>query len=138
MRVRRTGALPWTVGSAMRCQVNVLRLPGRIALAALLAASLSVGAAAPLQAEGRAEPIRVMLTVPKIAATKAVAVKPVATKARAVRARAGGFDWLAKRRPAAAEVQLASAGRGLPRQIGRGSWICSPAGFGQKSRCHAN
>jgi hypothetical protein len=79
--------------------------------------------------------------VPKIAATKAVASRAVApkamtSKAGVVRARAGGFDWLAKRRPAGAQVQLASAV--LPREIGRGSWICSPAGFGQKSRCHAN
>lgn len=119
----------------MRCQANFLRLTGRVALAALLAASLTVGAPAPLQAEGRAEPMRVMLTVPKVAAPKVVASK-------GTKARAGGFDWLAKRpaarTPAGAQVQLASAGRALPRQIGRGSWICSPAGFGQKSRCHAN
>ncbi|MBY6199755.1 hypothetical protein KUV65_00135 [Maritalea mobilis] len=24
------------------------------------------------------------------------------------------------------------------RQMGSGSWICSPAGFGQRSRCHRN
>lgn len=116
----------------MRCQANVLRARGGIVLAALLAASLSVGAAAPLRAEGRVEPVQVMLSVPKIAGPKIAA-----TRAGAMRSRAGGFDWLAGRRPVA-QVQLASAGRALPRQIGRGSWICSPAGFGQTSRCHAN
>ena len=126
-------------------QANVLRLPGRIALAALLAASLTVGTAAPLQAEGRAEPIRVMLTVPKVAGPKVAGPKvagpkvaaPRVASSRASATRAGGFDWLARRRPAARVELVAAEGR-MPRQIGRGSWICSPAGFGQTSRCHAN
>ena len=116
-------------------QANVLRLPGRIALAALLAASLTVGTAAPLQAEGRAEPMRVMLTVPKVAGPKVAAPRVASSRASATRA--GGFDWLARRRPAA-RVELVAAESRMPRQIGRGSWICSPAGFGQTSRCHAN
>jgi hypothetical protein len=106
------------------------RILGQGALALALAATLSLAAPVPAAAEARAEPIRIMLTVPKVAVLKTGAPK-------AARARAAGFDWLAKRRPMAAEVHLASAGRALPRQIGRGSWICSPAGFGQKSRCHA-
>jgi len=136
MRVCRDAGPSWTVGSAMRYQSNFPRLSGRIAVAALLAVSLTAGAPAPVQAEGRAEPMRVMLTVPKGAAARIAASKVSAAKVSGTRA--GGFDWLAKRRPAEAQVQLASAGRALPRQIGRGSWICSPAGFGQKSRCHAN
>lgn len=121
-------------------QANVLRLPGRIALAALLAASLTVGTAPPLRAEGRAEPMRVMLTVPKVAGPKVAGPKvaaPRVASSRASATRAGGFDWLARRRPAARVELVAAEGR-MPRQIGRGSWICSPAGFGQTSRCHAN
>lgn len=45
-------------------------------------------------------------------------------------------DWLAKRKPIAS-VTLVSAERAQV-QIGKGSWICSPAGFGKKSRCYSN
>ena len=46
------------------------------------------------------------------------------------------FDWLADRSNKARPI-LVSEVR-TPRQIGSGSWICSPAGFGKKSRCYAN
>ncbi len=65
------------------------------------------------------EPMKVSLRVPKVQVT-----------------RTAKFDWLAKR-GSSAKVTLASAER-TPSQIGRGSWICSPAGFGKKSRCYAN
>ena len=48
----------------------------------------------------------------------------------------GTFNWLPP-----ATVTRASyvpGARAIPRQIGRGSWICSPAGSGRGSRCYAN
>jgi hypothetical protein len=45
---------------------------------------------------------------------------------------ANGFDWLAKAEAAPATTVT------VRRQIGRGSYICSPAGFGRKSRCYSN
>lgn len=46
------------------------------------------------------------------------------------------FDWLADRgrslRPTLVSDEKPA------RQIGTGSWICSPAGFGKKSRCYSN
>ncbi|CUH67532.1 hypothetical protein TG4357_03063 [Thalassovita gelatinovora] len=43
------------------------------------------------------------------------------------------FDWLAK-----SGANDANASRKTVRQasLGRGSWICSAAGFGKKSRCY--
>lgn len=49
---------------------------------------------------------------------------------------AGTFSWLA--RPAVAPAALTPTKARLQRQIGRGSWICSPAGFGRGSRCYSN
>lgn len=70
----------------------------------------------------RAEPVGA-----STAASGRIAVKSVAGKG------AARFDWLAKRGPATpATVTRAS---GTP-ALGSGSWICSPAGFGSKSRCH--
>jgi hypothetical protein len=85
-----------------------------------LAALLAVAAPAPLLAEaGLREPLKVSLRLSKAAS-----------------AQAGGFDWLAKRRPDAQVVRVSLAA--APRQVGSGSWICSPAGFGKRSRCYAN
>ncbi len=85
-----------------------------------LAVLLAIAAPAPVLAEvGLREPIKVSLRLSKPAS-----------------ARAGGFDWLAKRRPDAQVVRVSLAA--APRQIGSGSWICSPAGFGKRSRCYAN
>lgn len=92
---------------------------GSKAAAALVAGLLCVAAPAPSGADAVAEPIRIALK----------AAKP--SQVRAVK-----FDWLAKRGPAP-RITLASAER-MPYQIGKGSWICSPAGFGKKSRCYAN
>ena len=64
-------------------------------------------------------PMKVALRMPK-----AQAIRPVK------------FDWLAKRGPRE-RVTLVSAER-TQSQIGNGSWICSPAGFGKKSRCYGN
>ena len=52
-------------------------------------------------------------------------------------ARMNGFDWLAKKTalvPARFNLDPAP----VPTQIGNGSYICSPAGFGHKSRCYSN
>lgn len=62
---------------------------------------------------------------------------------------AGATEGTAKLQPAAkaaraaASLNLLSAPRkGQPvvrvRAMGNGSWICSPAGFGQRSRCYQN
>jgi hypothetical protein len=58
---------------------------------------------------------------------------------------AAPFDWLAKKRVsrtgAVQEAVLVSTdGQAVvmrQRFFGKGSWICSPAGFGKKSRCFA-
>jgi hypothetical protein len=50
----------------------------------------------------------------------------------ASRTASNGFDWMAQtNRGATTRVTLVRA-------IGRGSYICAPAGFGRKSRCYAN
>ena len=41
-----------------------------------------------------------------------------------------GLNILAAPRPGGAVIRV--------RQMGSGSWICSPAGFGQRSRCYRN
>ena len=58
---------------------------------------------------------------------------------------ASATEGKAKLQPAAkaATLNLLSAPRqGQPvvrvRAMGNGSWICSPAGFGQRSRCYRN
>lgn len=58
---------------------------------------------------------------------------------------AAAFDWLAKKRVARSgvvngSVLVSSDGQRIvqrKRFFGKGSWICSPAGFGKKSRCFA-
>lgn len=53
------------------------------------------------------------------------------------------FNWLVKkhvaRSKAVENAVLVASEDATPTTIyGRGSYICSPAGFGQKSHCHAN
>ncbi|WP_101340307.1 hypothetical protein [Cereibacter azotoformans] len=50
---------------------------------------------------------------------------------------AGTFDWLSRPVVVVRASSEAPATR-VRRQIGRGSWICSPAGFGRGSTCYAN
>ncbi len=58
---------------------------------------------------------------------------------------AAPFDWLAKKRlTRSATVQdavlVSTDGQAVVKRqrfFGKGSWICSPAGFGKKSRCFA-
>ncbi|MFC2969125.1 hypothetical protein ACFOES_13550 [Acidimangrovimonas pyrenivorans] len=50
-----------------------------------------------------------------------------------------GFSWFSNGKTAA-EAKLARAALTTShsgRSLGHGSWICSPAGFGQKSSCKA-
>jgi hypothetical protein len=57
---------------------------------------------------------------------------PPHTTAQSSRAAANGFDWLA-RTTRTAPVRVTEV-----RQVGQGSYICAPAGFGRKSHCYAN
>lgn len=58
---------------------------------------------------------------------------------------AAAFDWLAKKRISRtglvqSAVLVSAEGQSVvqrKRYFGNGSWICSPAGFGKKSRCFA-
>ncbi|WP_296763211.1 hypothetical protein [Sediminimonas sp.] len=61
-------------------------------------------------------------------------------QAQVVRVKATqGFSWFSNGRTAA-EAERARSNLTLVqygRTLGHGSWICSPAGFGKKSRCFA-
>lgn len=46
--------------------------------------------------------------------------------------RANTFNWLQKTNRAGTQPIR------IVRQLGNGSYICSPAGFGRKSRCYSN
>ena len=50
-----------------------------------------------------------------------------------------GFSWFSNGRTAAEAEQARRNLTGIQsaRLLGQGSWICSPAGFGKKSRCFA-
>ncbi|WP_038072265.1 hypothetical protein [Thioclava pacifica] len=90
----------------------------RAAAAGLFAATLVIAApfgAASAQQTG-------MLEISPIK----VAVKSAAGKGSA------RFDWLAGRKSDAQPAQRVSTRRAP----GTGSWICSPSGFGSKSRCY--
>jgi len=50
--------------------------------------------------------------------------------AASMRAPTSGLNLLAAPRTGQPVVRV--------RSMGRGSWVCSPAGFGQRSRCHRN
>jgi hypothetical protein len=51
--------------------------------------------------------------------------------------RINNFDWLAAPR-AAQPVRFVPNRLRVIRQLGTGSYICSPAGSGRKSRCYSN
>ncbi|MFO1176249.1 MAG: hypothetical protein U1E48_13790 [Paracoccaceae bacterium] len=74
----------------------------------------------------------------------AVHAGPAAPRAGAMVRLPGGvvFNWLAPKKAPRAQIQdaeLTSAQDAAPiaqsRYFGHGSYICSPAGFGEKSRC---
>ena len=80
------------------------------------------------------------LTVPGLAWAQAALVetpqiqRPIAPAARA---RINGFDWMAKK-TAVIPARFSLDPVPVRAQIGNGSYICSPAGFGHKSRCYSN
>lgn len=79
---------------------------------AVMAFALALGAAA--QAES----------------TDATASRPAAVKTAAGQG-AARFDWLDTSGKPATPLRVAQSGA-----PGNGSWICSPSGFGSKSRCY--
>ncbi len=80
---------------------------------------------------GNAEAVigtRLLSAGPLVASTRAAAP---------VRPHAVAFDWLANGASAASKSKSKAAQKRNRVITGQGSWICSPAGFGQKSRCYA-
>ena len=61
------------------------------------------------------------------------AVRPV----RVVRPQTVAFDWLANGKVADQAGKSTAAQKRNRVITGQGSWICSPAGFGKRSRCYA-
>jgi hypothetical protein len=47
------------------------------------------------------------------------------------------FNWLANGSTSASKARSKAAQKRNRVITGQGSWICSPAGFGQRSRCYA-
>lgn len=47
------------------------------------------------------------------------------------------FDWLGNGASSASATKSKAAQKRYRVIYGEGSWICSPAGFGQRSRCYA-
>lgn len=76
----------------------------------------------------------VMSLAPLSASADVVPIAVAAGTRAAVKTHAGTgsarFDWLKGRNPAPV-VQVAASNA-----PGTGSWICSPAGFGSKSKCY--
>ena len=73
-----------------------------------------------------------------IATAQVVETPRVRAPARALAAvHANRFDWFAKTRHVQNVAFIPDMGRPVL-QIGSGSYICSPAGFGHKSRCYSN
>lgn len=100
----------------MLSRINMSQVAAVVVSISLLSGSLPSQA---LASEQTTEPTQAVLRVAKPTVAKRVK-----------------FDWLAQRGNRNA-VTLVSEVR-PPQQIGSGSWICSPAGFGKKSRCYAN
>ncbi|WP_439138570.1 hypothetical protein [Roseicyclus sp.] len=89
---------------------------------AIVAASFALGVmASPLVAHS-----------PQIPPPQAQQTAPAAPQMRSDRAIR--FDWQANRPAATARATTTARSRGAP---GRGSYICTAAGFGQMSRCVA-
>ena len=71
--------------------------------------------------------------LPDVAAATSEGSRAPRAKGVVVTRSAGTFNWLA-----APEARIIPASARVPRQIGGGSWICSPAGSGRGSSCYAN
>lgn len=57
--------------------------------------------------------------------------------AKLAKPQAVAFNWLANGAPAASVMKSKAAQTRYRVIKGQGTWICSPAGFGQRSRCYA-
>lgn len=57
--------------------------------------------------------------------------------AEVLKPQAVAFNWLANGASAASTDKSKSAQKRYRVISGQGTWICSPAGFGQRSRCYA-
>jgi hypothetical protein len=84
----------------------------------------------------------VMLTLPvSLTATAQTAgvetAMPSKGFALTASSRINNFDWLATPRPSQ-NVRFVPNRLRVIRQLGTGSYICSPAGSGRKSRCYSN
>lgn len=86
------------------------------------AAALVVAVLAGFAPVAQAEQVGVITLSPVRMAAKSAAGKGEAR-----------FDWLAKR---AAKPAGSAPLRTAAVPVGKGSWVCSPAGFGTKSRCY--
>ena len=72
--------------------------------------------------------------------TKLLSAEPYVAAMRQVRAvkpQAVAFDWLANGSVASSARKSKTAQVRNRVITGEGSWICSPAGFGKRSRCYA-
>ncbi|EEW26441.1 hypothetical protein [Rhodobacter ferrooxidans] len=92
-----------------------------------LAAAATLGLAAPDRALAQSISFHAPLMAPSLVTPAAV--------------RINGFNWMSHN-PRAKLVRRANTAPAqrprLARQLGRGSYICSPAGFGKRSRCYSN
>ncbi|WP_145106364.1 hypothetical protein [Cereibacter sediminicola] len=82
--------------------------------------------------------VALVLGAPQVATASSEAARNPQSARGVVQTRsAGTFDWLSRPAVVVRASSEAPATR-VRRQIGRGSWICSPAGFGRGSTCYAN
>lgn len=79
------------------------------------------------------------LFMPQLALADAAHVSPLRLPA-AVKAAAPtkkiSFDWQGPR-PGGSQENVTRQTRLASVLLGRGSWVCSPAGFGKRSRCYS-
>ena len=82
----------------------------------------------------------VMVQAEAVIGTKLLSAEPYVAAMRQVRAvkpQAVAFDWLANGSVAFSASKSKTAQKRNRVITGEGSWICSPAGFGKRSRCYA-
>ncbi|MGP3723861.1 hypothetical protein [Cereibacter sphaeroides] len=85
--------------------------------------------------------VTLLLSVPQIAEASNETARASASRGTVHTQSAGTFNWLTPPVVTRASVRtdgVRTEGVRTRRQIGNGSWICSPAGFGRGSRCYAN
>lgn len=89
--------------------------------------ALALGMAISLSASGMASAQAALIETPQLQIPHA----------QMARARMNGFDWLAKK-TLVTKARFLVPETSVPQQVGTGSYICSPAGFGHRSRCYSN